>query len=158
MSTLAERLHRALRAKPDLSQAGLARYCSAKPPSVSDWMRGETKTLKAQSMILAAEYLGVRARWLLDGSGPMSQTQGTAATSAPATVAAPQIDVALQVVLDAIAASAERAELEHLLPLLLTGAPEYRKRLADLLSTSPSPGHHGTDHGSVKQTPKRFAA
>lgn len=75
MPSLADRLSHALASKqardPSASQAELARYCGAKAPSVSDWFRGETVTLKASSLVLAAEYLGVRARWLLDGKLPM---------------------------------------------------------------------------------------
>jgi transcriptional regulator with XRE-family HTH domain len=72
MSTLAERLQRALDAmNPPGSQADLARACGKKGPSVSDWFRGETKSLKADSAILAADFLNVRPRWLIDGTGPM---------------------------------------------------------------------------------------
>lgn len=62
MSTLAGRLQQVLDAKPGASQAELARRCGARGPSVSDWFRRETKTLKAKSLVLAAEYLEVRAR------------------------------------------------------------------------------------------------
>lgn len=90
MSTLADRLTRALDAKAQgdagASQAGLARYCKAKGPSVSDWFSGKTKTLKAQSLVMAAEYLGVRPRWLLDGNGPMYEVAG----QRPALAVAPQ--------------------------------------------------------------------
>ena len=71
MSTLADRLRAAIAARPGATQAGLARHCNVRPPSVSDWLRAETVELKASSLVKAAEYLGVRARWLLDGSGPM---------------------------------------------------------------------------------------
>lgn len=88
MSTLAQRLAQALDAKmkrdPSASQAELARYCGAKGPSVSDWFTGETKTLKAQSLVLAAEYLEVRPRWLLDGRGPMADGDLQAPPARPA--------------------------------------------------------------------------
>ena len=75
MSTLADRLQKALQQKQSrdtaASQAELARYCVTSAPSVSDWFTGETKSLKAKSLVMAAEYLGVRARWLLDGAGSM---------------------------------------------------------------------------------------
>lgn len=130
MSTLAERLQRALAAKPGATQAELARYCKAAGPSVSDWFRGETRSLRAQTLVLAAEYLGVRARWLLDGSGRMDDA------AAPSPPAAPDLKLAeaLPVVLEAIAACPEREELRQLLPLLVTGAHGYRERITELLT------------------------
>jgi len=75
MRTLAERLHFALKAKkkidPQASQANLARWCGVRGPSVSDWFSGETKELKAETLLKASEYLNVMARWLLDGTGPI---------------------------------------------------------------------------------------
>ncbi|MEK8025022.1 helix-turn-helix domain-containing protein [Pseudaquabacterium rugosum] len=82
-------------------QADLARYCGVARPSVSDWFRGETKTLKAATLILAAEYLGVRPRWLLDGVGPM-RDQGAPAAPAPT---APTLGEALEVLGIALAAA-----------------------------------------------------
>lgn len=127
MSTLAERLQRALAAKPGATQAELARYCKAAGPSVSDWFRGETRSLRAQTLVLAAEYLGVRARWLLDGSGRMDDA------AAPSPRAVPLAE-ALPVVLEAIATCPEREELRQLLPLLVTGAHGYRERITELLT------------------------
>lgn len=86
MDSLASRLQRALDEKPGASQAELARYCKTKGPSVSNWFTGETRTLKAQSLVLAAEYLDVRPRWLLDGKGPMRyeiRSANAAATTPP---------------------------------------------------------------------------
>ena len=53
------------------SQADLARHCGIKPPSVADWFSGKTKSLKAESVILAAEYLQLHPLWLATGRGPM---------------------------------------------------------------------------------------
>lgn len=87
MLTLAERLKRAMQAMEadghPVSQADLARACEAKPASVSDWFTGETKELKAKSLVLAAELLGVRARWLLDGTGPMKDDQPATSSRTP---------------------------------------------------------------------------
>lgn len=69
MRTLAERLQEALARKPGGSQAALARFCRVQGPSVSNWFTGETKTLKAGSLRLAAEYLGVSRDWLETGKG-----------------------------------------------------------------------------------------
>lgn len=102
MSTLADRLQKALDAKPGASQADLARHCKARGPSVSDWFTGETKTLKAKSIVLAAEFLEVRARWLLDGVGPMRLAGHAAKPSdqqvPPAVSAPPPPDLAEQIV------------------------------------------------------------
>ena len=52
---------------------------------------------------------------------------------------APSLSDALPVVLDAIDACPSREELRQLLPLIATGAPAYRQRLAELLAQAPSP-------------------
>ena len=64
-----------------------------------------------------------------------------APTPSPATPepSSPDLAQALPVVLDAIAASPDRAELERLLPLLVTGAPAYRQRVAELLAQRAAP-------------------
>lgn len=90
MTSLATRLQKALAQKPDGSQAELARHCKTSAASVSNWFTGETKTLKAQSLVLAAEYLSVRPRWLLDGRGPMrlDPESESVVSSEPPTLAA----------------------------------------------------------------------
>jgi hypothetical protein len=79
MTTLAERFNLALHAKAAretaASQADLARYCGVATPSVSNWFTGATTSLKAHTLLLAADYLGVRPKWLLDGTGPMLASQ-----------------------------------------------------------------------------------
>lgn len=69
MSTLAERLTYAFdKAKevcPFKSKAGLARHCNVKPPSVTDWFNGKTKSLSYENAIKAAEYLEINVQWLL---------------------------------------------------------------------------------------------
>ena len=71
MSTIRERLAIALAKKRNGSQAELARACGVKQPSVNDWFSGKTKTLKADSLVRASRYLGVRLEWLQSGLGPM---------------------------------------------------------------------------------------
>lgn len=71
MSSIRERLAIALAKKRNGSQAELARACGVKQPSVNDWFSGKTKTLKADSLVKAARYLGVRLEWLQSGLGPM---------------------------------------------------------------------------------------
>lgn len=71
MTSLADRLQLALSQKPGATQADLARACGVKPPSVSDWFTGATKSLKARPLRLAAQFLGVRPEWLETGQEPM---------------------------------------------------------------------------------------
>jgi transcriptional regulator with XRE-family HTH domain len=73
MKTLSERIQFALAQKKGGSQAELARACNVKPPSVWSWLHGGTKSIKGSTLLAAAEYLGVRARWLTDGLGPMRE-------------------------------------------------------------------------------------
>lgn len=69
MTTLSERMKEALEGS-GASPADLARACQVKPPSVSNWLSGETKSLKASTAIRAAEFLGVSQLWLTEGRGP----------------------------------------------------------------------------------------
>jgi transcriptional regulator with XRE-family HTH domain len=71
MTTLAERLLAALDRDKSLSQAGLAKACGIKPPSVSDWLSGKTKKMEGANLLMAAQYLNVDAWWLATGKGSM---------------------------------------------------------------------------------------
>ena len=51
------------------NQAGLAKYCKVKPPSVSKWLNGGTKTLQGHNLLRAAEYLECDPDWLATGNG-----------------------------------------------------------------------------------------
>ena len=75
MSTLRERLALALAKKRSGSQAELARACGVASASVADWFSGQTKTLKAGSLLAAARYLRVRPEWLQTGAGTMHTEQ-----------------------------------------------------------------------------------
>jgi phage repressor protein C with HTH and peptisase S24 domain len=68
---LKDRLDRALREKPGATQAGLAKACGVRAPSVHGWLSGTTKTLKGSSLLAAASYLGVNPLWLESGKGSM---------------------------------------------------------------------------------------
>lgn len=68
--TLADRLKKALDEGGHLA-ADLARACRVKPPSVSAWLSGDTKEIKAVPLLDAAEFLRVSPRWLAEGIGPM---------------------------------------------------------------------------------------
>lgn len=69
MSTLADRMHRALERLPQASQAGLSRATGAKSSSVTAWFSGETKRLRADNLRKAAEYLHCSRDWLETGVG-----------------------------------------------------------------------------------------
>lgn len=69
-TTLAERLALAMKGPPKITGLALAKHCAVAAPSVSDWLRGKTKTLEANNLIKAAEFLKVRPKWLASGIGP----------------------------------------------------------------------------------------
>lgn len=71
---LKQRLEQALEAmQPEdrPSQADLARAARIKPPSVSDWFTGRTKTLRGETLLAVASALRVNPEWLNTGRGPM---------------------------------------------------------------------------------------
>ena len=70
MSTLAERMKKALLVS-GISQQELAKACGVTHSSVSFWVSGKTKALKAESANKAAACLGVSPRWLAEGVGEM---------------------------------------------------------------------------------------
>lgn len=70
MTTLAERMKTAMGAK-GCTLTELARAAGVKPPSVSDWLSGKTKTLKAATAFRAARFLNVSELWLIEGKGSM---------------------------------------------------------------------------------------
>ena len=84
MTTLKQRFAALAAARPDISQADLARATGAKPPSVNAWFRGDTKSMKGETAAKAAALYGCSAIWLATGAGSMndanpSQSNVTAA-------------------------------------------------------------------------------
>lgn len=79
MNTLAERLKYAMEVLPLKKVKGvdLARAAGVKPPSVSDWLSGKSKTMEGENLLKAAKFLGVNPLWLASGVGEIktSQTQ-----------------------------------------------------------------------------------
>lgn len=73
MNTLGTRIRQRLEylkeSDKSKTQAGLAKYCKVKPPSVSKWLNGTTKTLQGQNLLRAAEYLECDPDWLATGVG-----------------------------------------------------------------------------------------
>ena len=71
MKTLAERLKYAMEVLPPKKVKGveLARAVGVKPPSVSDWLSGKSKTMEGPNLIRAAKFLKVNSTWLGTGVG-----------------------------------------------------------------------------------------
>lgn len=49
----------------------LANIAGVKPPSVSDWLNGKTKTLKSAPAIRLAKHFKINILWITEGIGPM---------------------------------------------------------------------------------------
>lgn len=75
MNTLADRIKQRL-ADLGKTQADLAKYCKIKPPSVSKWLNGGTKTLQGQNLLRASEFLECDPDWLASGKGFWADTNG----------------------------------------------------------------------------------
>lgn len=73
MTTLKTRLEQALADMPEPRPiaADLARAAKVRPPSVSDWFTGKTKSLRGESLLAVARLLNVNPEWLNTGRGPM---------------------------------------------------------------------------------------
>lgn len=77
MNTLAERLRYAMEVLPPKKIKGvdLARAVGVKPPSVSDWLSGKSKTMEGENLLRTAKYLNVSATWLATGVGEPIEEQ-----------------------------------------------------------------------------------
>jgi len=51
------------------SQADLARFAHVKEPTVTGWVNGSIKSLKADTCLMVARYFGVNPYWLYYGEG-----------------------------------------------------------------------------------------
>jgi phage repressor protein C with HTH and peptisase S24 domain len=49
----------------------LAELAGIRPPSVSDWLNGKTKTIKGSPAARLAKHFSINMLWLTDGIGPM---------------------------------------------------------------------------------------
>lgn len=75
MSTLKERLTRAMaHAKKD-NQSKLAREVGVTRAAVSKWMSTATTSLQTEHAFRVARYLGVNPQWLATGEGTMLETE-----------------------------------------------------------------------------------
>lgn len=77
MNTLRERLKEVMDGPPKVTQSALAKACKVKPPSVSDWLSGRTKTLEGSNLLRAAAFLKVSPQWLATGKGPKEPSRFT---------------------------------------------------------------------------------
>ena len=75
MKTLAERLKYAMEVLPlkKIKGVELARAVGVKPPSVSDWLSGKSKTMEGENLLRAAHHLNVNPIWLATGKGSPKQ-------------------------------------------------------------------------------------
>lgn len=69
MNTLAERLKFIFENNKNLNKTGLWKACKLSSGAITHWFNGETKELKGDNLINAANYLGVNAGWLANGKG-----------------------------------------------------------------------------------------
>lgn len=136
MSTLAERVRIAL----DYSgqkKADLASACGIKPPSVSGWLSGDTKSLKASTAVRAAAFLGVNVLWLTEGRGPSGITEVDKSAERKSAFLPPVAGLGktAPLMLGAVAASAigQSGFIEALISKDVTQAPE-RKGVVPLIS------------------------
>ena len=109
-NTIANRLKVAMAGPPRVTQVALARACGIKAPSVSDWCRGVTHSIDGANLARAAEFLGVRAKWLALGVGPMRQTDGEADKPQSAPIALPPRPPSMKAAIDAIAERLENLQ------------------------------------------------
>ena len=73
MQTLPERI-RAIMEKHQCSRSDIARAAGVKPPSVSNWLDGKTKTLKAVPALRLSGNFKLNMQWLTTGIGMMDAT------------------------------------------------------------------------------------
>lgn len=78
MKTLAERLRYAMEVLPPKKIKGisLAEAVGVKPPSVSDWLSGKSKTMEGENLLRASKFLGVNPSWLASGIGKPGLNSG----------------------------------------------------------------------------------
>lgn len=71
---LSDRLKLAM-TEANAKPADLARACGVSTASVSDWLSGESKSIKAANLLKAAKFLNVSPDWLATGQGHMRINQ-----------------------------------------------------------------------------------
>lgn len=74
MSSLADRVAERLK-EVGITPADLARAVKVKPPSISGWLSGDTKTIKGENLLRAAQALKCSPNWLATGIGPKTSDE-----------------------------------------------------------------------------------
>lgn len=84
MPTLGDRLRELIREAEQAGQKAvkseLASACKVKKASVSGWLSGESKSMKPENLVAAADHFKVEIRWLAIGAPP-KRKQGQDATA-----------------------------------------------------------------------------
>lgn len=93
MTTLKQRFAVLSAARPDISQADLARATGAKPPSVNAWFSGDTKSMKGETAAKAAALYGCSAIWLATGVGSMHDANPSQPNVTPAPIGGRSVPV-----------------------------------------------------------------
>lgn len=77
LNTLAQRLRYAMEILPTKKIKGVevARAVGVKPPSVSDWLSGKSKTMEGENLLKVAKYLDVNPIWLATGKGKIHENK-----------------------------------------------------------------------------------
>lgn len=83
MKTFAERLQFAMDSRGVRFRTEIAKAAGVSPSAVTQWFKGDSKTLKADNVVRLAKFLRVRLEWLKDGTGSMELP---AANVAPADI------------------------------------------------------------------------
>ena len=86
VTTLAERIKKAMEGPPKVSGVAVAAACNITPTSVSDWRTGKSKTIEGANLLSAAKALRVRPDWLASGVGLMRDAAETVDTDAQTVV------------------------------------------------------------------------
>ena len=73
MSAFRDRLAKAMKEAGVPSQRQLAFTAKLRPSTITRWVSGETKNIRPNDLGAVCTVLGIRAEWLLLGSGPMRE-------------------------------------------------------------------------------------
>ncbi len=71
MTSLSDRVQLRLK-ETGMTPAELARAVKVKPPSIAGWLNGDTKTIKGENLLRAAQALQCTPHWLATGRGQKS--------------------------------------------------------------------------------------